>query len=162
MNIKLATTKQDLNLVESVITKAFSSTPDSDLNDWLSFSYMHARIKEGSGRCLLMIDSNSSPIGAIYAQAENLINGKEGSEKWVIIALGVDPKHTGKGVGTSLITELENVLRNNNVKKLFTFTNKDDAEVINFYLKNGYSDAGWVKDYQYGENNSAVFLLKYL
>ena len=162
MNIKLATTKQDLNLVESVITKAYSSTPDSDLNDWLSFSYMHTRINKESGKCLLMTDGNSSPIGAIYAQAENLINGREGSEKWVIIALGVDPEHTGKGVGTSLITELENVLRNNNVKKLFTFTNKDDTEVINFYLKNGYSDAGWVKDYQYSENNSAVFLLKYL
>ncbi len=45
---------------------------------------------------------------------------------------------------------------------MFTFTNKEDERVINFYRKNGYEDAGWVKDYQYGKNNSAVFLLKYL
>ena len=47
-------------------------------------------------------------------------------------------------------------------KKLFVFTNKEDERVINFYKKNGFSDAGWIKDYQYGQNNSAVFLLKYL
>lgn len=162
MQIKQVTTKQDLDLAESVMSKAFSSTPDSDLSDWLSFSYMETRINEESGKCLLMLDDNSSPIGAIYAQAENLINGKEGSEKWVIIALGVDSGQTGKGIGTSLITELENVLRKGDVKKLFTFTNKEDIKVINFYQKNGYSDAGWIKDYQYGKNNSAVFLLKYL
>ena len=45
---------------------------------------------------------------------------------------------------------------------MFVFTNKEDKKVINFYKKNGYKDAGWVKDYQYGKNNSAIFLLKYI
>ncbi len=45
---------------------------------------------------------------------------------------------------------------------MFIFTNKDDDQVVNFYKKCGYKDAGWIKDYQYGKGNSAVFLLKHL
>lgn len=45
---------------------------------------------------------------------------------------------------------------------MFVYTNKDDEQVINFYKKNNYEDAGYIKDYQYGKNNSAAFLLKYL
>ena len=45
---------------------------------------------------------------------------------------------------------------------MFTYTNKTDEKVINFYRKNGYEDAGWIKDYQYGKDNSAAFLLKSL
>jgi ribosomal protein S18 acetylase RimI-like enzyme len=80
----------------------------------------------------------------------------------VIVLLGVDPKFIGKGIGSFLLKELEKELKDRKIKKLFTFTNKSDEEVIHFYRKNGFHDAGWIKDYQYGKDNSAVFLLKYL
>jgi len=152
----------DMEIVESVAKSAFSETPDASLDNWISFSYMKKTIKEGRGYGLKAVDNNEQVAGIIYAQQENPINGKEGEEKWVIIIAAVAPQYSGKGIGSLLLFDLELLARKHKVKKLFTFTNKGDEQVINFYKKNGYIDAGWIKDYQYGKDNSAVFLLKYL
>lgn len=141
---------------------SFSETPDDSLEEWFSFSYMREMINQKRGFGIKAETGEGETAGIIYAQQENPINGREGEEKWVILIAAIVPEHTGKGIGSLLLTELEKLAQKQNVKKMFTFTNKDDDQVINFYKKNGYEDAGWVKDYQYGENNSAVFLLKYL
>ena len=161
MDILVADLNKDISDLKSVANGAFSSTPDSDLSDWFSFDQMIKTVFEGNGICLKAV-KNGVIVGIIYAQQESLINGKEGSEKWVIIIAAVDPKETGQGIGSMLLKELENLTSKKSVSKMFVYTNKGDEKVINFYKKNGYQDAGWIQDYQYGKGNSAVFLIKYL
>jgi len=74
----------------------------------------------------------------------------------------VSPEISGKGIGSGLLKAIENSAKEKKAKKMFVFTNLDDERVINFYKKNNYKDTGWIKDYQYGKGNSAIFLLKYL
>ncbi len=162
MNISRINLSTDLPKVEEVANLAFSTTSDSSLDEWFSFSYMKQMITENRGICLKAIVDSDQIAGILYAQQENPINGKEGVEKWVIILAAINPKYTGKGVGSELLKELELQVIQKGCKKIFVFTNSGDEKVINFYHKNGYEDAGMIKDYQYGENNSAVFLLKYL
>ena len=77
----------------------------------------------------------------------------------VIIAVASQNKNTG--VGTQLISTIEQESRLNGAKKIFVYTNREDEKTVDFYKKNGYNDAGYVKDYQYGDDNSAIFLLKH-
>ncbi len=153
---------EDLEIAKSVVEKSFSVTPDSLISEWFSFSEMIKNIHEGRGVCLKAVSGDNQLLGILYAQQENPINGKEGLDKWVIVLAAVLPDQSGKGVGSALLTEAEDVAKERGASKMFVYTNKDDEKVINFYRKNGYEDAGWIKDYQYGKDNSAVFLLKYL
>lgn len=162
VRIELVHTNQDLKPIENVAQKAFSSTPDSSLDEWFSFEEMSKMIKEERGVCVIAISDDNTVLGMTYAQQESPINSKEGLEKWVIVIAAVDPNVSGKGIGSELLKEIENHARNKSAVKMFVFTNKGDENVINFYKKNGYKDAGWIQDYQYGKDNSAVFLLKYL
>lgn len=162
MKISQINLNTDLPKVQEVANLAFSATPDSLLEEWFSFEEMQRMIELERGVCLKAEDDNGKVLGMIYAQQENPINGKEGLDKWVIVIAAVHPDAKGQGVGSELLKGIENVARERKVSKMFVYTNKDDNEVINFYHKNGYEDAGWIKAYQYGENNSAVFLLKYL
>jgi ribosomal protein S18 acetylase RimI-like enzyme len=161
MDIVVVDLKKDINELVDVANKAFLKTSDSDLTDWFSFPEMIKGINQNIGLCLKAVDKNKI-IGMIYAQQESPVNGKESQEKWVIVITAVDPSESNKGTGSKLLEKLENILRERKIKKLFVYTNKDDQQVINFYKQNNYEDAGWIKDYQYGEGNSAVFLLKYL
>lgn len=97
-----------------------------------------------------------------FAQQESPVNGQESKEKWVIVIAAVTPEYTRQGVGSALLKALEEYVARTGANKLFVFTNNDDEQVISFYHHNNYEDAGWIKDYQYGRGNSAVWLLKYL
>jgi ribosomal protein S18 acetylase RimI-like enzyme len=123
---------------------------------------MQKVIEERRGICIKATDDLGQIVGMVYAQQENPINGKEGLEKWVIVIAAVKPDQTGSGVGTGLLKAIEEHAKNRGATKMFVYTNKDDEEVVHFYQKNNYEDAGWIKNYQYGKDNSAVFLLKYL
>jgi ribosomal protein S18 acetylase RimI-like enzyme len=137
-------------------------TPDSSLEEWFSFDEMVKMIESGRGLAVKCESDEGEVVGMTYAQQESPINGKEGLEKWVIVIAAVKPDVTGGGVGSALLKELERQVKARGAVKMFTYTNKDDEKVVNFYRKNGYEDAGWIRDYQYGRDNSAVFLLKYL
>ncbi len=164
MNVKYTETKlsSDLDSIINLVSSSFSSTPDSSLDEWLSFSEMKKMINQGKGVCIKAHDSNGNLVGMIYAQQESPINNREGTEKWVIIVIAIHPDLKGKGIGFGLLNKIEVYAKKKGVKKMFVFTNKGDDKVINFYKKNKYENAGLIKDYQYGNNNSAVFLLKYL
>lgn len=161
MEIKKALPR-DLLSLKSVAKKAFSSTADSSLEQWFSFDVMQEILKKGLGICIKASDDNGNIIGMTFAQQESPINGHESKEKWVIVIAAVSPENSGQGIGSALLNSLEEEIRKTGATKLFVYTNKDDDKVINFYRKNGYEDAGWIKDYQYGKGNSAVFLLKHL
>jgi ribosomal protein S18 acetylase RimI-like enzyme len=161
MIVKQFSSSDDIEEIKAVAEKAFSSTSDSRLDDWFSFSEMRKAIKEQTGACIKILLDNKI-AGVVYAEQESPINGKEGKEKWVIVLTAVEPSQSGKGVGTRLLNAIEEVAINYGALKMFVYTNKGDDQVVNFYKKNGYVDAGSIKDYQYGRNNSAVFLLKHL
>lgn len=152
----------DLHVIHTVAEQGFSSTPDAVLDQWFSFTEMEKNIEQGRGVCIKAIDDNGTVVGMTYAQQESPINGKEGLEKWVIIITAVLPNAAGKGIGSDLLKAIEEYAKRHGATKMFVYTNKDDEKVIHFYKKNGYEDAGWIKDYQYGKDNSAIFLLKYL
>ena len=162
MTFHTITLPKDLISIEETIQNAFKNTSDAEISNWLSFSYMETMINQNRGMGIKGMDENNQVTGVIYAQQENPVNGKEGEEKWSIIVLAVLPEYVGRGIGSLLIKELENKLRHHNVKKLFTFTNEYDKDTIKFYEKNGYSVAGVIREYQYGDGNNACFLMKYL
>lgn len=154
--------KENISQARLVAEKAFSDGSDANLDNWFSFEEMQRMIDAVRGTCLLSHDEDGNATGMIYAQQENPINGMEGREKWVVVMLAVDPAQTGTGIGSQLLQHIEKVAKGHDARKMFVYTNKDDEQVIHFYKKNGYTDAGWIKEYQYGKDNSAVFLLKWL
>ncbi|OGM24599.1 hypothetical protein A2962_01425 [Candidatus Woesebacteria bacterium RIFCSPLOWO2_01_FULL_39_61] len=162
MRTELFNVNQDIEPIEAIARKAFSATPDSSVEQWFSFTEMVKAIHEEKGACVLALSDDNEILGMTYAQQENPINGNEGIEKWVIVIAAVNPEHAGKGVGSKILGKLEEYAHSKGARKMFVYTNKGDDGVVNFYKKNGYEDAGWIKDYQYGKGNSAVFLLKYL
>lgn len=162
MQYTTITLPDDLDAVRQVAEASFSVTPDSSLEEWFSFEEMVKMIDQGRGACITARNDEGEIVGMIYAQQENPINGKEGLEKWVVVIAAVDPGLTGGGVGSGLLQAMEKHALSQGATKMFVYTNKDDEKVVHFYHKNGYQDAGWIRDYQYGQDNSAVFLLKYL
>lgn len=162
MKTKILQATENIAVLQKLAQKAFGDTPDSDISNWFSFDEMMKAIKSQQGVCVMASSDNDKLLGFVYAQQESPINGLEGTEKWVIVITAVDPESAGQGVGSFLLKEIEREAESRNAKKIFVYTNKDDEGVVEFYKKNGYSDAGWIKDYQYGKDNSAVFLLKYL
>lgn len=162
MRTELFQYKDGTKDLEILSGKAFQSSADPDVAEWFSFKEMKTATETQRGICVKAVSGEGNLLGFVYSQQESPINGKEGLEKWVIIIMAVDPNMTGQGVGTLLLKEIEKQAIDKGALKMFVYTNKGDDKVVSFYQKNGYSDAGWVKDYQYGSNNSAVFLLKYL
>lgn len=160
MTIKSIDINKDTAKIREVVKLAFSSTPDSNLDDWFSFDEMTETIKRKGGICLKAINSEGKIIGLIHAQQENPINGREGKEKWVITNIAVIPEVTGQGIGGSLLSAIEAEAKKHGAKKMYVHTNKGDEQVIKFYKKYGYQDAGWIKDYYYA--GSAIFFIKYL
>ena len=120
---------------------------------------MEQSIKRRQGVCLKAVEGDKI-IGIVHAQHENPINGKEGTEKWVITNIAVDPKSTSMGIGSKLLNSIEQSARDRRAKKIYTHTNQGDNQVFNFYKKSGYQLAGSITDYYY--DGSAVFLLKHL
>ena len=72
---------KDMGDVEQVTKSAFSSTPDSNLDDWFSMDELKNSLVEKRGVCLKTLDDNGEMIGIIHAMQENPINGREGTEK---------------------------------------------------------------------------------
>jgi ribosomal protein S18 acetylase RimI-like enzyme len=157
-----ASTPHDIPELQKVAESSFSSSPDSLLEEWFSFDQMEKYIEEGRGYCTQAVSDDGEIVGMVYAQQENPINGKEGLDKWVIVIVAVKIGVMNIGIGSALLKEMEQYVKARGASKLFVYTNKEDEKVVHFYHKNGYEDAGWIKDYQYGKGNSAVFLLKYL
>lgn len=162
MRTELFQCTDDTKDLENLSRKVFESTTDAKIDEWFSFIEMKAAIENQRGVCVKAVSGDGKLLGFVFAQQESPINGKEGLEKWVIVIIAVDLDSAGQGVGTLLLKGVEKQALDRNANKMFVYTNKSDDRVVSFYEKNGYSSAGWVKDYQYGRNNSAVFLIKYL
>ncbi len=162
VRLELMNADEDTAALRHVAEAAFGHGPDADLDEWFSFEEMSKAIKAGRGACMKALDSSGQLQGFTYAQPENPINGREGLDKWVIVLAAVKPEAEGHGIGGQLLAGIEQQASSKGASKMFVYTNAGDERVINFYHENGYQDAGYVRDYQHGEGNSAVFLLKQL
>lgn len=64
--------------------------------------------------------------------------GYDGHRGW-IYSLSVDPKHRGKGIGTSLLRFAEEKLSSLGCPKVNLQVLMSNSQVISFYKKNGYN-----------------------
>jgi len=58
----------DLDKLNILVSKAFSSTSDSSIKEWFSFTEMAQMISKNRGICIKAIDNNNNLVGMIYAQ----------------------------------------------------------------------------------------------
>lgn len=162
MKIEILKPGDSLRPIVTITEKAFSASADADISKWLDFDEIARLVSEGRGVCMRALGEEGEVVGAVYAQQESPVNGEEGREKWVVIILSVDPGLSNQGIGSQLMLSVEEEVLSRGAKKMFIYTNETDESVIRFYHKCGYQNAGRVQDYQFGKENSAVFLLKYL
>jgi ribosomal protein S18 acetylase RimI-like enzyme len=77
--------------------------------------------------------------------------------------IAVDPDYAGQGIGTLLLQNVENRLRDENARLLILETSSGQDYTLSrqFYLKNGYQIAEIIKDF-YREGEDRVTFLKIL
>jgi ribosomal protein S18 acetylase RimI-like enzyme len=146
-----------LNDFQQVITLAFSSTPDEDLGEWYSFNKVEKSLDSSMGKAFLAVKENIT-VGAVHAQPESPIFGKEGLNKWQITNIGVLPSHQRQGIGGRLLKTIEDEAKRIKVEKLIVHTNPDDRRAVSFYIKYDYKPVGIIEDYYY--RGPAQFFIK--
>ena len=161
MKLKTCDVSKDIASLKALAQGVFEGE-DANIDEWFSFPEMIRSIELDQGCCIEAVSDEDELLGFVYAQQESPINGLEGRQKWVILIAAVKSGSSGRGVGSSLLSQVEKYAASKGAIKMFVYTNQGDTQVINFYKNNGFSEAGTIKDYQYGQNNSADFLLKYL
>jgi len=56
-----------------------------------------------------------------------------------IDTIGVDPQHSGRGIGRLLVQEMVSNLKKVGVDTIYTFVNKDDPNLMKFFIKLGFT-----------------------
>ena len=87
---------------------------------------------------------DSEPVGFGYCVPEKLTDGT-----YNLLAIAVDKKSQGFGIGSKLINYLENELKRQQKRILIvdTSSSEDFALTRSFYLKGGYTNAATIKDF---------------
>lgn len=89
--------------------------------------------------CLSYTDADGAVVGTI-------MGGFDGRTA-TINRLAISPDQQGKGLGRSLIAELEKKLQHKGVKKVAILIHVDNTQVIPFYEKLGFTEMNYVKMY---------------
>lgn len=102
-----------------------------------------------------MIDSlTRNPLGCLVAESDGKIVGfilgdirgwefaipKSG---WIEI-VGVDPEYQGRGVARDLIEKLCIYFRNQNVDRIMTMVNWNDADLVGFFRARGFERSEFI------------------
>jgi ribosomal protein S18 acetylase RimI-like enzyme len=56
-----------------------------------------------------------------------------------IDTIGVDPQHSSRGIGRLLVQEMVSNLKKVGVSTVYTFVNKDDPDLMKFFMKLGFT-----------------------
>ncbi len=126
--------EQYLQQIVDVFMDVFNSPPWNDkwtketANEYISRIINN---KYFMGLCCL---EGNEVTGFVIGQREYWYTG----ETFYIRELCISNKKQKCGVGTKLIIELENILRNNGIKSTFLLTERNST-AEKFYMKNGYS-----------------------
>ena len=91
-------------------------------------------------------------VGIVYADRK-AVNGH-------ILTLDVLPSHKRKGVGQTLLREMERVFAGKGVQICLLEVREDNAAALSLYWKLGYREIGRLKNY-YG-NANGIYLKKVL
>lgn len=89
--------------------------------------------------CLCLVDQKKEILGTIFG-------GFDGRTA-TINRLAVSTTQQGKGLGKSLIAELENLLQQKGVKKIAILIHLSNTKIIPFYEKLGFKEMDYVKTY---------------
>jgi len=135
----------------------FAKEQRQDLDEWFSLEEM---LKYGVHGSLIEARNNEGKlVGALYIGMDNPMTWPDGKKAEIFI-LGTLPTERGKGVGTKLMKEAEEVARKMDAKKIMVNTHVLMEADHRFYTHRGYVQMGVLKEY-YG-NGDAVFFSKNL
>ncbi|MBU0981282.1 GNAT family N-acetyltransferase [Patescibacteria group bacterium] len=57
-----------------------------------------------------------------------------------IIWMGVDPKHSGKGIGSKLLKKITKLFKKDGVKIIMVDTSIENKQALSFFKKNGFEE----------------------
>jgi ribosomal protein S18 acetylase RimI-like enzyme len=77
-------------------------------------------------------------VAKVRNQVIGFISFAEADDTIIIVALGVQPKYQGSGVGTSLIAKVEAEAKRQGMSKLLVSTSNDDLPALAFYQRLGF------------------------
>lgn len=96
-------------------------------------------------------------IGYVAAHIEDFEGGRVGH----VYSIAVRPEYRRRGIGSKLLTALEEDLRRRKVKACYLEARKSNSAAINLYLKHGYKIFETLRGY-YIDGEDAIRFMKIL
>lgn len=105
------------------------------------------------GLWLSVVDGDV-PLGFCYAQPEDLTDGT-----WNMLAIAVSPDSQRKGLGTALVRQIEDDLRDIGVRILIVDTSGTDdfADTRAFYAGHSYEEEARIRDFWAEGDDKVIF-----
>lgn len=129
-----------------------------DVTQWTTVNSMQQFLDTGQWIALIAMaqkpGKNTEPCGAIIAGFE------EERRLWIEL-LVVAQDYRRKSVASALVTQLEEVGKEQGCRALFVDLDDDNKPAMQFYLGVGFQNAGIIREYYYDGTN-AIILLKHL
>lgn len=121
----------DVNAVTNMYNNSFDFL-DNESREWIE-----SVIRKRSRRVRLYVaDENGKILGfALVYKRRN---------RAYIDALAVDPEHRGRGIGSYILSHIENILVNEGVERIYLTVKNGNYNALGMYIKNGYRVSGVV------------------
>jgi len=116
---------------------------------------LQKRFSEGYEKFYAYFESNEI-IG--YASVKPFFPGHKHCE---LYWMAVRKSHQGKGIGSKILTQLENIYKNEGFRKICLYTGKNMEKTRKFYEKNGYTFINEFPDYYGYEKGETTAVLYY-
>ena len=123
--------------------------------DRFSFKELKSYFYQSNGMCII-IEYNSLPAG--YALAVKMT-----SKKATLVSICIDKKYQGKGIGKTLLFEIDNIIQQNGFTESVLETREINNKMINMCEKEGYVFLKKVIDYYpdaINGNKNAIKMIK--
>ncbi len=104
-------------------------------------------------KLLWLVAENTKPIGQIKAKIET---------EAVIFAIRVHPEEQGKGIGSKLILEMENLLKNKGFFEVFISVHVDNPKAQKLYERLGYKigKQDVIEEWEYADDDGEICMMK--
>lgn len=136
--------------------QTFDAANDQTLSEWFDISQLPAYLPHS---ILLEAREQDQLIGAILVGKQNILLWPDGHKAEIFI-LGVLPNYQGQGIGKQLLSQAEQAIKAQGARSIITNSHIDLPRSHQFYLSQGYTQIGILKDYY--DNGDAVFFSKSL
>jgi ribosomal-protein-alanine N-acetyltransferase len=95
----------------------------------------------------------------LCAQPDGFALGRVAGPEAELLTLAVRPAEQGKGTGRQLLRQYEAEARKRGATEAFLEVAVDNDIAIHLYRSEGYTDAGWRKDYYEGPTGTKISCL---